>query len=231
MLEAVDFEVKLGSFVSFIGPSGCGKTTLLRLISGLASAGAGQLLVRGQPAEDQPVGYGFVFQSPSLFPWLTVGQNISKPLSLAGRSRTEISRRVDEVLELVKLENIKERYPNQLSGGMRQRVAIARALAPDPDMLLMDEPFSAVDEITREKLNAMLHGLWKETGKTILFVTHSIPEAAFLSSEVHVLAGTPARIVESRNVRLPDPRDETTLDHPDYVSLVTELRKALRDVS
>ena len=231
VFQDLDFEVETGSFVSFVGPSGCGKTTLLRLVSGLTAPTAGSLTIQEQPAVTQPLDFGFVFQSPSLFPWLTVSQNIAKPLSLAGFSIPDIENRVRNVLEMVQLQDADTLYPHQLSGGMRQRVSIARALAPDPEFLLMDEPFSAVDEISRENLNHMLYSLWRATGKTVMFVTHSIAEAVFLSSEIHVMSGRPATIVHTASSALPKKRDASTVESTLFGKSVTRIRKKLREAS
>jgi NitT/TauT family transport system ATP-binding protein len=229
-LEDVHLDVAPGDFVSLIGPSGCGKSTLLRTVADLTSPTEGEVLVGGRSAHDARMArdYGMVFQKATLFNWRTVRRNVELPLEILGRSREERSRRATEMLELVELADFAKKRPHQLSGGMQQRVAIARALAFEPSLLLMDEPFGALDEITRERLNDELLRIWKRTGTTIIFVTHSIPEAVFLSNRIVVMSPRPGRILAEIPVDLPYPRSEDTREHPRYFELVTEVRETLR---
>ena len=223
VLSGLDFEVSKGAFLSIIGPSGCGKTSLLRLIAGLETPSSGEI-VTGKGDER----CGFVFQAASLFPWLTVKKNIQKPLALAGMAKREREQKVESVLELVDLQEFENKYPWQLSGGMQQRASIARALVTDPDLLLMDEPFGSLDEITREGMNRELYALWQRTGKTICFVTHSIPEAVYLSSEILVLSPRPGTIAAHLKNTLPAMRDASTIETRKFSELATNVRKALR---
>ncbi len=231
-LEGIDLTIRSGEFVSLIGPSGCGKSTLLRLIGDLTSPSTGTVSVNGKPArqarEDRD--YGMVFQAPVLMDWRTVARNIELPLEVMGYSREERARRSAELLKLVELEGFAERHPWQLSGGMQQRVAIARALAFDPKLLLMDEPFGALDEMTRERMNLELMGIWNRTRTTVIFVTHSIPEAVFLSTRVVVMSPRPGRIATIVDVDLPQPRTVDTRETDRYFDLVTEVREALRGI-
>jgi NitT/TauT family transport system ATP-binding protein len=229
-LEAIDLTIRPGEFVSLIGPSGCGKSTLLRLIGDLTEPSSGEILVNGKPSRQARLDrdYGMVFQAPVLMEWRTVERNIELPLEIMGFGRAERSRRSAELLRLVELEGFAGKHPWQLSGGMQQRVAIARALAFDPKLLLMDEPFGALDEMTRERMNLELMGIWTRTGTTIVFVTHSIPEAVFLSSRVVVMSARPGRIARIVEVDLPQPRTVETRETERYFELVTEVREALR---
>jgi NitT/TauT family transport system ATP-binding protein len=229
-LESIDLTIRPGEFVSLIGPSGCGKSTLLRLIGDLTEPSSGELLVNGKPARQARLDrdYGMVFQAPVLMEWRTVERNIELPLEIMGFDRAERSRRSAALLRLVELEGFAGKHPWQLSGGMQQRVAIARALAFDPKLLLMDEPFGALDEMTRERMNLELMGIWTRTGTTIVFVTHSIPEAVFLSSRVAVMSARPGRIARIVEVDLPQPRTVETRETKRYFELVTEVREALR---
>ncbi len=222
-LEDIDLELERGEFLSIIGPSGCGKTSLLKLIAGLHKASSGKLEV-----DESGKNAGFVFQSPSLFPWLTVEKNITKPLSFRGVLAGEQKKRVQSVLELVGLKEFSNKYPWQLSGGMQQRASIARALAANPELLLMDEPFGALDEISRESMNLELYRIWQDTGKTICFVTHSVPEAVFLSSRILVLSPRPGKIVKDIKSNLPSKRDLATLDTETFRKLSNKVRLALR---
>lgn len=226
-LANIDLEVRRGSFLSIIGPSGCGKTSLLRLIAGLEKPTGGKLEVF--KAKDSRLRCGFVFQTPALFPWLTARGNIEKPLKVvSGLSSAKKQSDVQRVLEQVGLEEFADKYPHQLSGGMQQRVSLARALATDPDLLLMDEPFGALDEMTRETMNAELHALWQRTGKTVCFVTHSIPEAVFLSTDIVVLSSRPGRVVGQFKSKLPAKRTPRTLETKAFNDLASRVRKALR---
>ena len=229
-LESVDLTIHQGEFVSLIGPSGCGKSTLLRLIADLTHPTAGTLSVNGKPPgrARQDRDYGMVFQAPVLMDWRTIAKNIELPLEIMGYSEPERRRRAAELLKLVELEAFADRHPWQLSGGMQQRVAIARALSFDPKLLLMDEPFGALDEMTRERMNAELMSIWRRTGITIVFVTHSIPEAVFLSTRVVVMSARPGRISQVVDVDLPPERSFETRETEVYFRLVTRVREALR---
>ncbi len=229
-LSDVTLDVARGDFVSLIGPSGCGKSTLLRTIADLTPATDGEVSVSGKSAHDARLDrdYGMVFQKATLFNWRTVRKNVELPLEVMGYSRQDRATRADQMLELVELGEFARKRPHQLSGGMQQRVAIARALAFEPSLLLMDEPFGALDEITRERLNDELLRIWERTGTTIVFVTHSIPEAVFLSSRIVVMSPRPGRILSEIAVDLPYPRGEDTREHPRYFELVTEVRETLR---
>ena len=229
-LEGIDLEIRRGEFVSLIGPSGCGKSTLLRLIGDLTGPSSGRVTVNGKSAHDARLAreYGIVFQAPVLFDWRTVEDNVKLPLELTGMDRQARQARAGELLELVELGDFMRHYPYQLSGGMQQRVAIARSLALQPDLLLMDEPFGALDEMTRERMNSEVLRIWQQTGTTIVFVTHSIPEAVFLSTRVAVMSARPGRITHLVDVDLPQPRNELTREEPRYFELVTEVREALR---
>jgi NitT/TauT family transport system ATP-binding protein len=229
-LSGIDLTIGRGEFVSLIGPSGCGKSTLLRLIGDLTGPTAGQVEVNGKPAPAARLGreYGMVFQAPVLFEWRTVEDNVKLPLELLGMDRSERDTRAREMLALVELGDFANHHPYQLSGGMQQRVAIARALALEPSILLMDEPFGALDEMTRERMNSEVLRIWQQTGTTVVFVTHSIPEAVFLSSRVVVMSARPGRITNVIDVPLPHPRNEATREDPTYFRVVTEVREALR---
>jgi NitT/TauT family transport system ATP-binding protein len=229
-LEGINLEIGSGEFVSLIGPSGCGKSTLLRLIGDLTRPTSGSVSVNGKPAHDARLGreYGIVFQAPVLFDWRSVEDNVRLPLELLRVDREERARRARTMLDLVDLGDFGRHYPHQLSGGMQQRVAIARALAVEPAILLMDEPFGALDEMTRERMNSEVLRIWRQTGTTVVFVTHSIPEAVFLSTRVVVMSARPGRITSVIDVDLGHPRNEETREDPRYFELVTEVREALR---
>jgi NitT/TauT family transport system ATP-binding protein len=229
-LDGIDVTIASGEFVSLIGPSGCGKSTLLRLIGDLTVPTAGLVLVNGKPARRGRLDrdYGMVFQAPVLMDWRTIQANIELPLEIMGYSKDNRSRRSTALLRLVELEGFGARHPWQLSGGMQQRVAIARALAFDPKLLLMDEPFGALDEMTRERMNLELMGIWNRTKTTVVFVTHSIPEAVFLSTRVIVMSARPGRISRVVEIDLPQPRTADTRETERYFELVTEVREALR---
>jgi len=229
-LDGIDLTIGEGEFVSLIGPSGCGKSTLLRLIGDLTAPTAGTIEVNGKPARRARLDrdYGMVFQAPVLMEWRTVARNIELPLELMGFGRAERGRRSADLLRLVELEGFESRHPWQLSGGMQQRVAIARALAFDPKLLLMDEPFGALDEMTRERMNLELMRIWTRTRTTVVFVTHSIPEAVFLSTRVVVMSPRPGRISRVVDIDLPQPRTVETREQERYFELVTEVREALR---
>jgi len=229
-LEGINLAIAPGEFVSLIGPSGCGKSTLLRLIGDLTAPSAGTVTVNGKPAREARLDrdYGMVFQAPVLFDWRTVQANVALPLEVKGMARAHRDARTRAMLELVELRDFARHYPYQLSGGMQQRVSIARALALEPSILLMDEPFGALDEMTRERMNAEVQRIWQQTGTTVVFVTHSIPEAVFLSSRVVVMSPRPGRIVRIIDIDLPRPRTDDTRETPRYFELVTEVREALR---
>ena len=229
-LSGIDLEIGKGEFVSLIGPSGCGKSTLLRLIGDLTHPSSGTVEVNGKAAHAARLGreYGMVFQAPVLFEWRTVEDNVKLPLELLGMARAEREARAREMLELVELGDFARHHPYQLSGGMQQRVAIARALALQPAILLMDEPFGALDEMTRERMNTEVLRIWQQTGTTIVFVTHSIPEAVFLSTRVVVMSARPGRITRVVDVPLGHPRTDDTREEPAYFRVVTEVREALR---
>jgi NitT/TauT family transport system ATP-binding protein len=228
-LQDIDLEVGPGEFISLIGPSGCGKSTLLRVVGDLVEPSTGEILVNGKTAHRARLDrdYGIVFQAAVLYDWRTVTKNISLPLELLGWSRARRAERVGEMLKLVELEGFEKHYPWQLSGGMQQRVSIARALSFSPALLLMDEPFGALDEMTRERLNAELLRIWAETGSTVIFVTHSISEAVYLSTRVVVMSPRPGRITSVIPIELPQPRTFETREDPRFFELVTEVREAL----
>ena len=229
-LEDINLEIGRREFVSLIGPSGCGKSTLLRIVGDLIRPTSGAVEVNGKAADAARLSrdYGIVFQAPVLFDWRTVEANVRLPLELIGIDKQTRETRVREMLELVELGQFLRHYPQQLSGGMQQRVAIARALALEPALLLMDEPFGALDEMTRERLNAEVLRIWGQTGTTVIFVTHSIPEAVFLSTRVVVMSPRPGRITNVVEIDLPQPRDERTRESERYFELVTEVRESLR---
>jgi len=230
-LADVSLTIGRGEFVSFIGPSGCGKTTLLRAVADLETPTSGSLRVNGltpgQAREKRA--YGYVFQAPALYPWRTVARNIALPLEIMGFDRKERDARVARGLDLVNLSGFGGKFPWQLSGGMQQRVSIARALAFDPDLLLMDEPFGALDEIVRDKLNEQLLRLWDKTGKTVMFVTHSIPEAVFLSTKIVVMSPRPGRIHDVVECGFPRERTLDIRETPEFIAVANRVRKGLRE--
>jgi NitT/TauT family transport system ATP-binding protein len=230
-LTGVNLTVHEGEFVSLIGPSGCGKTTLLRLIADLEQASTGSLTVNGMTPEQarRQRTYGYVFQAPALYPWRNVARNVMLPLEVMGMPRAERVARAGKVLDLVGLSEFRRRFPWQLSGGMQQRASIARALSFEPDLLLMDEPFGALDEITRDGLTMHLHQLWRRTGLTAMFVTHSVLEAVFLSTRIVVMSSRPGRVVAVIDSSLPKQRDLDVRETPAFLSLVHDVRAALRD--
>jgi NitT/TauT family transport system ATP-binding protein len=229
-VTGIDLELRRGEFVSLIGPSGCGKSTLLRLIGDLTQPAAGSVTVNGKRAHQARLDrdYGMVFQAPVLFEWRTVEENVRLPLELTIQDRAARDARVREMLALVELTDFARHHPYQLSGGMQQRVAIARALTFSPSILLMDEPFGALDEMTRERMNSEVLRIWEQTGITVVFVTHSIPEAVFLSSRVVVMSARPGRITRVVEIDLPRPRGVETRESRRYFEMVTEVREALR---
>ena len=227
-LSQINLEVLEGEFVSLIGPSGCGKTTLLRAIANLENPTSGTLTVNGLSAEAARLAraYGYVFQAPALLPWRTVANNVKLPLEIMGLD--DVAGRVARNLELVNLGGFEKKFPWQLSGGMQQRVSIARALAFDPKLLLMDEPFGALDEIVRDKLNQQLLELWARTKKTIVFVTHSIPEAVFLSTKIVVMSPRPGRIIDVIDVDLPKQRKLEIRETPEFLKIAHRVREGLK---
>ena len=230
-LQDINLEVGAGEFISLVGPSGCGKSTMMRLVGDLLQPSSGNLLVNGKSPRDARLDrdYGMVFQAATLYDWRSVAKNVQLPLEVMGYSKDERQKRALEMLEMVELGAFANHYPWQLSGGMQQRVAIARALAFDPSMLLMDEPFGALDEFTRERMNLELLSIWERTRKTIIFVTHSIAEAVFLSNRIVVMSPRPGRITKIVDNDLLYPRDFTTRNDPAYHALVAEVRELLRD--
>jgi NitT/TauT family transport system ATP-binding protein len=230
-LQNVDLSIGSGELVSLIGPSGCGKSTLLRLIGDLLTPSSGTIHVNGKSPRQARLAreYGIVFQQPVLYEWRTVLRNVQLPLEVMRVPAAERRRRAEGLLRLVGLAEFAERYPWELSGGMQQRVSIARALSFRPSVLLMDEPFGALDEMTRERLNHELLAIWAETSTTIVFVTHSVAEAVFLSDRIVVMSPRPGRIEAIVDVDLPRPRDAETRDAPAFVRLVAEVRHHLRE--
>ncbi|KQI70328.1 sulfonate ABC transporter ATP-binding protein [Loktanella sp. 3ANDIMAR09] len=229
-LKDVSLDIEKGDFVSFIGPSGCGKTTFLRCIAGLETPTGGALSVNGMTPDEarRARAYGYVFQAAGLYPWRTIGGNVKLPLEIMGYSKAEQEARVRRVLELVDLAGFARKYPWQLSGGMQQRASIARALAFDADILLMDEPFGALDEIVRDHLNEQLLQLWARTEKTIGFVTHSIPEAVYLSTKIVVMSPRPGRIADVIESTLPRERPLDIRDSPEFIAIAHRVRDGLR---
>jgi NitT/TauT family transport system ATP-binding protein len=229
-LKDVTLDIPKGAFVSFIGPSGCGKTTFLRCMAALETPTGGTLTVNGMSpdAARQKRAYGYVFQAAGLYPWRTIGRNVALPLEIMGFSRAEQAERVARVLELVELSGFEKKFPWQLSGGMQQRASIARALAFDADILLMDEPFGALDEIVRDRLNEEVLCLWSKTEKTIAFVTHSIPEAVYLSTHIVVMSPRPGRITDVIESPLPKERPLDIRDTPEFIEIAHRVREGLR---
>jgi NitT/TauT family transport system ATP-binding protein len=229
-LSKVNLTVHDGDFVSFIGPSGCGKTTLLRVIADLEQASEGHISVNGMKPDEarRKRAYGYVFQAPALYPWRTVERNVALPLEIMGFSAAERAERISRNLDLVNLQGFEKKFPWQLSGGMQQRVSIARALAVDPKLLLMDEPFGALDEIVRDKLNQQLLELWGRTKKTVVFVTHSIPEAVFLSTHIVVMSPRPGRIIDVIETKFPKDRTLDIRETPEFLKVAHRVREGLR---
>ncbi|WP_214469862.1 ABC transporter ATP-binding protein [Mesorhizobium sp. dw_380] len=229
-LSNVDLTIGKGEFVSFIGPSGCGKTTLLRVIADLEKPTSGTISVNGMTAEQarEKRAYGYVFQAAALFPWRTIERNVALPLEIMGLSRAAQAERIKRTLDLVNLSGFEKKYPWQLSGGMQQRASIARALAFDADLLLMDEPFGALDEIVRDHLNEQLLELWSRTNKTICFVTHSIPEAVYLSTRIVVMSPRPGRVSDIIESTLPRERPLGIRETPEFLAIAARVRDGLR---
>ena len=230
-LANIDLNIHEGEFVSLIGPSGCGKTTLVRVIADLEQISAGQVLVNGVTPHEARLAraYGYVFQAPALFPWRTVLANVTLPLQIQGRSKPDAKKIAQEHLERVGLAGFEGKYPWQLSGGMQQRVSIARALSFEPKILMMDEPFGALDEITRDRLNEQLQQLWQRERRTVVFVTHSIAEAVYLSTKIVVMSPRPGRIVKVIDSPLPDDRHLGLRDTTAFIQVAHEVREALAD--
>ncbi|WP_424981750.1 ABC transporter ATP-binding protein [Maritalea sp. S77] len=229
-LKGIDLSIERGEFVSFIGPSGCGKTTLLRVIADLEKPTGGTIEVNGMTPEEarKKRAYGYVFQAAALYPWRTIGANIALPLEVMGIEKAKREELVRKNLELVNLDGFANKFPWQLSGGMQQRASIARALSFDPDMLLMDEPFGALDEIVRDYLNEQLLDLWAKTKKTVVFVTHSIPEAVFLSTKIVVMSPRPGRIHEIIDCDLGDNRTLDIRETPRFIEIAHQVREGLK---
>lgn len=230
-LSNVSLGIEKGDFVSLIGPSGCGKTTLLRVIADLEHPTSGALSINGMTPEQARLkrAYGYVFQAPALYPWRTIGKNIALPLEIMGFSKEERLNRVRRGLDLVNLTGFENKFPWQLSGGMQQRASIARALSFDPDLLLMDEPFGALDEIVRDKLNEQLLRLWEKTQKTVVFVTHSIPEAVFLSTKIVVMSPRPGKIHDIIECNFPRDRTLDIRETPEFLDVANRVRNGLRE--
>jgi NitT/TauT family transport system ATP-binding protein len=230
-LSGINLAAERGEFISFIGPSGCGKTTLLRAIADLETPTGGSIRVNGMSPQEARASraYGYVFQAPALYPWRNVARNIALPLEIMGYSKAERDARVAKGLDLVNLSGFGKKFPWQLSGGMQQRASIARALSFDPDLLLMDEPFGALDEIVRDKLNEQLLRLWDVTKKTVLFVTHSIPEAVFLSTRIVVMSPRPGRIHDVIECGFPRDRTLDIRETPEFLEVANRVRHGLRE--
>ncbi len=229
-LSDIDLNIEEGDFVSFIGPSGCGKTTLLRVIADLEQPTAGSITVNGLSPHEARLNraYGYVFQAAALYPWRTIAGNVGLPLEIMGLPKAEQQQRIAKNMELVNLAGFEKKFPWQLSGGMQQRASIARALAVEPDLLLMDEPFGALDEIVRDHLNDQLHQLWEKTNKTVVFVTHSIPEAVYLSTKIVVLCPRPGRIYDVIDSDLPRSRTLDLRETPEFLKIAHRVREGLK---
>ena len=229
-LKDIDLSISAGEFVSLIGPSGCGKTTLLRVIADLEQPTGGSITVNGMSPDEarQARAYGYVFQAAALYPWRSIEKNIALPLEIFGLSKAEQDKRIAAGLDLVGLAGFGKKFPWQLSGGMQQRASIARALSFDPDLLLMDEPFGALDEIVRDHLNEELLKLWAKTKKTVVFVTHSIPEAVFLSTRIVVMSPRPGRIHEIIDCDLGSDRPLDIRDTPEFLKIAHRVREGLK---
>lgn len=229
-LSDINLDITKGEFVSLIGPSGCGKTTLLRVIADLEQPTSGTITVNGTTPQNARLdrAYGYVFQAAALFPWRTIADNVALPLEVMGISQAEQQKRIADNLALVDLAGFEKKFPWQLSGGMQQRASIARALAVQPDMLLMDEPFGALDEIVRDHLNEQLLKLWAETQKTIVFVTHSIPEAVYLSTKIVVMSPRPGKIYDIIDCDLGDDRPLDIRETPEFLKIAQRVRDGLK---
>ena len=230
-LSGIDLDIAKGEFVSLIGPSGCGKTTLLRVIADLEQPTDGSVRINSMTPNEARLkrAYGYVFQAPALYPWRTIAKNIALPLEIMGFAKEDRAERVRKGLELVNLTGFGNKFPWQLSGGMQQRASIARALSFDPDLLLMDEPFGALDEIVRDKLNEQLLRLWEKTQKTVVFVTHSIPEAVFLSTKIVVMSPRPGKIHDVIACNFPKDRTLDIRETPEFLDVANRVRQGLRE--
>ena len=230
-LSGIDLDIAKGEFVSLIGPSGCGKTTLLRVIADLEQPTDGSVRINSMTPNEARLkrAYGYVFQAPALYPWRTSAKNIALPLEIMGFAKEDRAERVRKGLELVNLTGFENKFPWQLSGGMQQRASIARALSFDPDLLLMDEPFGALDEIVRDKLNEQLLRLWEKTQKTVVFVTHSIPEAVFLSTKIVVMSPRPGKIHDVIACNFPKDRTLDIRETPEFLDVANRVRQGLRE--
>lgn len=224
-VDSVSMKMQPGEFVSILGPSGCGKSTLLGVVAGLLPASEGEISVFGEAVNGPRKDIGVVFQQATLLPWLNVIDNILIPVKALRRTDRDYAKRAGELLELVGLTKFAKYYPNELSGGMQQRVGIARALIHDPNLLLMDEPFAALDAMTRERMSLELQDIWRASGKSVLFITHSIPEAVFLSSRILIMSASPGRFVKEIPIDLPRPRTTQTMSSGEYAALCGEIRK------
>ena len=230
-LSDINLKVEPGDFVSLIGPSGCGKTTLLRVIADLEKPTSGSITIEGKSPHQARLDklYGYVFQTPALLPWRNIESNIHLPLEMSGYSKAEQKKLSQEYLSLVSLSGFEKKYPWQLSGGMQQRVSIARALSFNPDMLLMDEPFGALDEITRDRLNEELLRLWEKTQKTVVFVTHSIPEAVFLSTKIVVMSARPGKIIDVIETNFAKDRNLDIRESKEFLKVSQIFREGLKE--
>ena len=224
-LKPIDLDISKGEFVAIVGPSGCGKSTLLKLVAGLLPATSGTISIGGVTVRQPPDGVGIVFQSPVLLPWRTVRDNVLLQVEMRGRAVSQYRAAAERLLKTAGLDGFEERFPWELSGGMQQRAAICRALVHDPEVLLMDEPFGALDAMTREKMNAELQRIWYETRKTVLLITHSIPEAVFLADRVVVMSSRPGSIEAIYDIDLPRPRDLTVMGEPAFVRYTQDIRR------
>ena len=231
-LKDVNLDIREGEFISLLGPSGCGKTTLLRIIADLLQPSMGKVTVRGETTREirMKKKYGIVFQNPVLYDWRTIRRNVCMPMELLGMKKAERTAQVSKMLDLVGLSEFGKHYPYELSGGMQQRVGIARALAINPEILLMDEPFSALDEFTREKLHLDLLSIWRKTNKTVVFVTHNIAEAVFLSDRVVVLSPHPGRVSAVIDINIPRPRKMESKQTPEFYEYITKIRNSFEGV-
>lgn len=224
-VDNVSMNMKPGEFVSILGPSGCGKSTLLGVVAGLLPASGGEISVFGEAVSGPRKDIGVVFQQPTLLPWLNVIDNILIPIKALRKKDRDYTKRAHELVELVGLTKFVKYYPNELSGGMQQRVGIARALIHDPNLLLMDEPFAALDAMTRERMSLELQDIWLASGKSVLFITHSIPEAVFLSSRILIMSPSPGRFIKEVTIDLPRPRTTQTMSSAEYGALCGEIRR------
>jgi NitT/TauT family transport system ATP-binding protein len=224
-LGPIDLDVADGEFVAVLGPSGCGKSTLLKILSGLLPSSRGEARLGGQLIERPRQDVGVVFQQPTLLPWKTVRENVLMPIRVLGHYSTETRHRADELIAMVGLSSFAEHYPHELSGGMQQRVAIARGLVHDPKLLLMDEPFAALDALTREQMTVELQAIWERTKKSVIFITHSIQEAAFMADRIIVLSARPGRIIHTETVALARPRVLESMTDPAFVAVCDHLRR------